>query len=119
MEKRDPKHDDILQRLDIREVLIEAGYQQNRRFGLRLPSYVRLDGEGTLRITGNADKGINTKDDLEITGGTLIVTSPGTAVRGLAGGALTGLLAGGSLRVFRKRHYAQGSGRHTAVNAGK
>ena len=46
MEKRDPKHDDILQRLDIREVLIEAGYQQNRRFGLRLPSYVRLDGEG-------------------------------------------------------------------------
>ena len=38
MEKRDPKHDDILQRLDIREVLIEAGYQQNRRFGLRLPS---------------------------------------------------------------------------------
>ena len=29
------------------------------------------------------------------------------------------LLAGGSLLVFRKRHYAQGSGRHTAVNAGK
>lgn len=28
---------------------------------------LRLDGEGTLRITGNADKGINTKDDLEIT----------------------------------------------------
>ena len=40
---------------------------------------LRLDGEGTLRITGNADKGINTKDDLEITGGTLIVTRPGTA----------------------------------------
>ena len=35
---------------------------------------LRLDGEGTLRITGNADKGVNTKDDLEITGGTLIVT---------------------------------------------
>ena len=34
-------------------------------------------------------------------------------------GALAVLLAGGSLLVFRKRHYAQGSGRHTAVNAGK
>ena len=55
---------------------------------------LRLDGEGTLRITGNADKGINTKDDLEITGGTLIVTSPGTAVRGndsveMTGGTVT------------------------------
>ena len=43
----------------------------------------------------------------------------GTAVLGLAGGALAVLLAGGSLLVFRKRHYAQGSGRHTAANAGK
>ena len=34
-------------------------------------------------------------------------------------GALAVLLAGGSLLVFRKRHYEQGSGRHTAVNAGK
>lgn len=55
---------------------------------------LRLDGEGTLRITGNADKGVNTKDDLEITGGTLIVTSPGTAVRGndsveMTGGTVT------------------------------
>ncbi len=51
---------------------------------------LRLDGEGTLRITGNADKGINTKDDLEITGGTLIVTSPGTAVRGNDSVEMTG-----------------------------
>ena len=55
---------------------------------------LRLDGDGTLRITGNADKGINTKDDTEITGGTLIVTSPGTAVRGndsveMTGGTVT------------------------------
>ena len=55
---------------------------------------LRLDGEGTLRITGNADKGINTKDDLEITGGTLIVTSPGTPMRGndsveMTGGTVT------------------------------
>lgn len=47
------------------------------------------------------------------------LASTGTAVLGLAGGALAVLLAGGSLLVFRKRHYAQGSGRHTAVNAGK
>ena len=47
------------------------------------------------------------------------LASAGTAVLGLAGGALAVLLAGGSLLVFRKRHCAQGSGRHTAVNAGK
>jgi LPXTG-motif cell wall-anchored protein len=47
------------------------------------------------------------------------LASTGTAVLGLAGGALAVMLAGGSLLVFRKRHYAQGSGRHTAVNAGK
>lgn len=43
---------------------------------------LKLDGEGVLQIIGNADKGINTKDDLEITGGTLVVNSSGTAVRG-------------------------------------
>ena len=47
------------------------------------------------------------------------LASTGVTVLGLAGGALAVLLAGGSLLVFRKRHYAQGSGRHTAVNAGK
>lgn len=47
------------------------------------------------------------------------LASTGTAVLGLAGGALAVLLAGGSLLVLRKRHRAQGSGRHTAVNAGK
>lgn len=47
------------------------------------------------------------------------LASTGVTVAGLAGGALAVLLAGGSLLVFRKRHYAQGSGRHTAVNAGK
>ena len=47
------------------------------------------------------------------------LASTGVAVLGLAGGALAVLLAGGSLLVFRKRHCAQGSGRHTAVNAGK
>lgn len=36
MEEKDPKHDDMPQQLDIREVLLDAGYRQNRRFGLRL-----------------------------------------------------------------------------------
>ncbi len=55
---------------------------------------LKRDGEGILRITGNADKGINTRDDLEIAGGTLVVTSRGTAVRGndsvdVTGGTVT------------------------------
>lgn len=55
---------------------------------------LKLDGAGTLQITGNADKGINTKDDLELAGGTLIVRSVGTAVRGndsveMTGGTVT------------------------------
>ena len=43
---------------------------------------LKLDGGGTLYVKGNADKGINTKDDLKIVGGTLIVTSVGCGVRG-------------------------------------
>ena len=31
MEEKDPKHDDMPQQLDIREVLLDAGYRQNRR----------------------------------------------------------------------------------------
>lgn len=55
---------------------------------------LKLDGAGTLQITGNADKGINTRDDLEITGGNLTVRSVGTAVRGndsveMSGGQVT------------------------------
>ncbi len=55
---------------------------------------LKLDGEGTLQITANADKGVNTKDGLEITGGILTVTAPGTAVRGndsveMTGGTVT------------------------------
>lgn len=55
---------------------------------------LKLAGAGTLQITGNADKGINTKDDLEITSGSLIVRSVGTAVRGndsveMSGGTVT------------------------------
>ena len=42
----------FLQRLDIRDVLLDAGYRQNRRFGLRLSSFIRTDSEGK-RIRGD------------------------------------------------------------------
>ena len=45
-------YDDFLQRLNIQDVLIDAGYHLNRRDGLRYPSYVRLDNEGQ-RIRGD------------------------------------------------------------------
>lgn len=45
-------HNDFLQRIDIRDVLLDAGYRQNRRFGLRLSSFIRTDSEGK-RIRGD------------------------------------------------------------------
>lgn len=52
MNDKELTYDDFLQRLDIRDILIDAGYHRNRRFGLRLPSFVRTDGEGR-RIRGD------------------------------------------------------------------
>ena len=52
MENKELTHNDFLQRLDIRDVLLDAGYHQNRRFGLRLPSFIRTDSEGR-RIRGD------------------------------------------------------------------
>ena len=46
MREGDLTYDDFLQRLNIQDVLIDAGYHLNRRDGLRYPSYVRLDSEG-------------------------------------------------------------------------
>ncbi len=43
---------------------------------------LKFDGEGSIYITGNCDKGINTKDDLEICGGHVYVSAVGTGVRG-------------------------------------
>ena len=53
-----------------------------------------LDGAGELHIRGNADKGINTKDDLKIKSGTLTVTSVGVGIRAndsleMSGGTVT------------------------------
>ena len=48
MNDKELTHDDFLQRLDIRDVLLDAGYRQNRRFGLRLSSFIRTDSEGSV-----------------------------------------------------------------------
>lgn len=56
---------------------------------------LELDGLGELHIRGNADKGINTKDDLKIKGGMLAVTAAGVGIR--ANDSLT--LSGGTLTV--------------------
>lgn len=60
MREGDLTYDDFLQRLNIQDVLIDAGYHLNRRDGLRYPSYVRLDSEGR-RIRG--DKFIVTQQE--------------------------------------------------------
>lgn len=39
-------YDDFIARVDIQDVLMDAGYHFNRRDGLRYPSYVRLDSNG-------------------------------------------------------------------------
>ena len=45
-------YEDFKQRIDIQEVLMDAGYHLNRRDGLRYPSYVRLDSENR-RVRGD------------------------------------------------------------------
>ncbi len=42
---------------------------------------IELTGDGSLQIKGNADKGINTKDDLRITGGSVVISSSGVGIR--------------------------------------
>ena len=39
-------YDDFRERIDIQDVLRDAGYHLNRRDGLRWPSYVRVDSDG-------------------------------------------------------------------------
>ncbi|MCS2613154.1 toprim domain-containing protein [Bacteroides fragilis] len=52
MRDGDLTYNDFLQRLNIQDVLIDAGYHLNKRDGLRYPSYVRLDSDGR-RIRGD------------------------------------------------------------------
>lgn len=45
-------YNDFLQRLNIQELLVDAGYQLNKRDGLRYPSYVKVDSHGQrVRVT--------------------------------------------------------------------
>lgn len=45
-------YEDYKSRVNIQDLLVDAGYTLNRRDGLRYPSYVRLDGDGR-RIHGD------------------------------------------------------------------
>lgn len=45
-------YNDFLQRLNIQDVLIDAGYHLNKRDGLRYPSYVRIGSDGR-RVRGD------------------------------------------------------------------
>ena len=56
---------------------------------------LELSGSGELYIQGNADKGINTKDDLKIKGGLITVISAGVGIR--ANDSLT--VSGGTVTV--------------------
>lgn len=46
------KFEDYRNRLNIRDVLTDAGYTLHKRDGLRYPAYVRLDNDGR-RIRGD------------------------------------------------------------------
>ena len=52
MSVSDLSYQDYLDRINLQEVLLHAGYTLNRRDGLRYPSYVRLDSNGR-RIHGD------------------------------------------------------------------
>ncbi|MGL5981073.1 MAG: toprim domain-containing protein [Phocaeicola sp.] len=45
-------YDDFKRRIDIQDLLVDAGYKLNRRDGLRYPSYVRMDSDGK-RVRGD------------------------------------------------------------------
>lgn len=48
----DLKYDDFLDRIDIQDLLVDAGYRLNKRDGMRYPSYVLLDSAGR-RVKGD------------------------------------------------------------------
>ena len=48
----DLTYKDFLQRLNIQDVLIDAGYQLNKQDGLRYPSYITTDSDGR-RVHGD------------------------------------------------------------------
>ena len=52
MNENELEYSDFLQKLSIQEVLQDAGYQLNKRDGIRYPSYVRIGSDG-CRVRGD------------------------------------------------------------------
>ena len=52
MSVNDLSYQDYLDRINIQEVLLHAGYTLNRRDGMRYPSFVRIGSDG-CRIHGD------------------------------------------------------------------
>ena len=46
MSVNDLSYQDYLDRINIQEVLLHAGYTLNRRDGMRYPSFVRIGSDG-------------------------------------------------------------------------
>ncbi len=81
---------------------------------------LELDGLGELHITGRADKGINTKDDLKIKGGTVVVTAAGVGIRAndsldMSGGSVTITAGGDGIKTANTE--TQGKG-HAGISGG-
>ena len=75
---------------------------------------LELIGDGELHITGNANKGINTKDDLRIKSGTLTVTSVGVGIRAndsleMSGGTVTVQAGGDGVKTANTETEGKGS----------
>lgn len=81
---------------------------------------LELDGAGELRINGHADKGINTKDDLKIRGGTVIVTATGVGIRAndsleMSGGTVTVTSGGDGVKTANTETEGKG---HIVITGG-
>ena len=81
---------------------------------------LELDGSGELHIKGNADKGINTKDDLKIKGGSITVTSTGVGIRAndsleMSGGTVTVNAGGDGVKTANTETEGKG---HLTVEGG-
>ncbi len=74
---------------------------------------IELGGVGELYITGNADKGINTKDDLTLTSGTVVVSSVGAGIRAndnltVGGGTVTVVSSGDGIKTANAEKAGKG-----------
>ena len=80
---------------------------------------LEFSGEGELHVKGNADKGINTKDDLKIKGGSITVTSVGVGIRAndsleMSGGTVTVNAGGDGIKTANTE--TEGKGHLTVTN---